>query len=136
VLSLEEQLELRQNLFLEKQLLYLIGDPEDLTTVWEKLANQFQKKTWANKLELRQNLFCLRLKNGESAQEHVKAMIEEFEALSVIGDPISEEDHAVHLLASQPDSYKMLVPAFEANVVLTFKVVTEKSIHEERKLKE
>jgi len=37
----------------------------------------------------------LQLKNGEYVQEHVKAMIEEFEGLSVIGDPVSEEDHAV-----------------------------------------
>ena len=39
-------------LFVEPLLLYIIGDPEDPATVWEKLAGQFQKKTWANKLEL------------------------------------------------------------------------------------
>ena len=103
-------------LSLEPLLLYVIGDPEDPTTVWEKLANQFQKRTWANKLELRRNLFSLRLKNGESVQEHVKAMTSIFEDLSVIGDPVSEEDRVVHLLASLPDSYSILVTAFEANV--------------------
>ena len=124
-------------LSLEPSLLYLIGDPEDPTTVWEKLANQFQKRTWANKLELRRNLFSLRLKNGGSMQEHVKAMTEIFEGLSVIGDPVSEEDRVVHLLASLPDSYGMLVTAFEANVeVPKFEVVTERLLHEERKLKE
>ena len=124
-------------LSLEPSLLYLIGDPEDPTTVWEKLANQFQKRTWANKLEMRRNLFSLRLKNGGSVQEHVKAMTEIFEGLSVIGDPISEEDRVVHLLASLPDSYNMLVTAFEANVeVPKFEVVTERLLHEERKLKE
>ena len=40
-------------LSIEPSLLYLIGDPENPVAVWEKLANQFQKKTWANKLELR-----------------------------------------------------------------------------------
>ena len=103
-------------LSLEPSLLYLIGDPEDPTTVWEKLANQFQKRTWANKLELRRNLFSLRLKNGESVQEHVKAMTSIFEDLSVIGDPISEEGRVVHLLASLLDSYSILVTAFEVNV--------------------
>ena len=48
----------------ELSLSHLVGDPEDLATVWGKLANQFQKRTWANKLELRRNLFFLRLKNG------------------------------------------------------------------------
>ena len=70
-------------------------------------------------------------------QEHVKAMTEIFEGLSVIGDPISEEDRVVHLLASLPDSYSMLVTAFEANMeVPKFEVVTERLLHEERKLKE
>ena len=60
-----------------------------------------------------------------------------FNGLSVIGDPISEEDHVVHLLASLPDSYNMLVTALEANVeVPKIEVVTERLLHEERKLKE
>ena len=69
-------------------------------------------------------------------QEHVKAMTEIFEGLSVIGDPISEEDRVVHLLASLPASYNMLATAFEANVeVPKFEVVTERLLHEERELK-
>ena len=43
-------------LSVEPSLLYIIGDPEDPVTVWKKLADQFQKKTWANKLELRHKL--------------------------------------------------------------------------------
>ena len=34
-------------LSVEPSLLYLLGDPEDQVTVWQKLANQFEKKTWA-----------------------------------------------------------------------------------------
>lgn len=37
-------------LSIEPSLLYLIGDPEDPIKVWTKLADQLQKKTWANKL--------------------------------------------------------------------------------------
>ena len=40
-------------------LLYLLGDLEDPVTMWKKLSNQFQKKTWANKLELRRMLYIL-----------------------------------------------------------------------------
>ena len=39
-------------LAVETSLLYLIGDPEDPVAVWQKLQNQFQKKTWVNKLAL------------------------------------------------------------------------------------
>ena len=38
-----------------------------------------------------------------------------FEALAVIGDPVSKEDHVVHLLASFPESFNMLVTRLEAN---------------------
>ena len=52
-------------LAVEPSLLYLIGDPEDPVTVWNKLEGQFQEKTWANKLELRRKLHFLRLRDGE-----------------------------------------------------------------------
>ena len=42
------------SLSVNPSLLYLIGDPEDSVVVWKKLSYQFQKKTWANKLVLRQ----------------------------------------------------------------------------------
>ena len=47
-------------------LLYLLGDPEDPVAVWKKLQEQFQKKTWANKLTLRRKLHTLRLNEKES----------------------------------------------------------------------
>ena len=98
------------------KLLYLLGDPDDPKEVWTKLANQFQKKSWSNKLQLRRKLYSLRLKDGGSVQDHVKTLTEIFNELSIIGDPISEEDRVVHLLASLPGSFSMMVTALEANV--------------------
>ena len=122
-------------LSIEPSLLYLVGDPENPVTVWQKLANQFQKKTWANKLELRRKLYAMRLKEGESVQNHVKVMTEIFEALAVIGDPVSEEDRVAHLLASLPESFNTLVTALEANPeVPKMENVTECLLHEERKM--
>jgi transposase InsO family protein len=124
-------------LSIEPSLLYLIGDPEDPVVVWQRLADQFQKKTWANKLSLRRRLYSLHLNDGESVQEHIKAMTEIFDGLSVVGDPVTEEDRVVHLLASLPDSYSMLVTALEANAdVPKMEIVTERLLHEERKLKD
>ena len=40
-------------LSMDPTLLYLLGtDPENPAVVWKKLANQLEKKTWANKLAL------------------------------------------------------------------------------------
>ena len=47
-------------LSIRPSLLYLIGDPQDPAVVWRKLSEQFQKKTWANKLALRRNSTELR----------------------------------------------------------------------------
>ncbi|CAB4025499.1 Hypothetical predicted protein [Paramuricea clavata] len=52
-------------------LLYLLGDPEDPVAVWKKLSDQFQKKSWANKLSLRLRLNNLRLKEGNSISSHI-----------------------------------------------------------------
>ena len=124
-------------LSVDPSLLYLLGSPEDPKAVWDKLAGQFQKKTWANKLELRRKLYALQLREGESVHEHIKTMTEIFNSLSVIGSPVSDEDRVVHLLASLPESYSMLVTALEASAeVPQMEVVTERLIHEERKLKE
>ena len=41
----------------------------------------------------------MRLKEGDSAQEHIKAMTELVDSLSVAGETVSEEDRVVYLLA-------------------------------------
>ena len=72
-------------LAVDPSLLYLLRDPEDPVTVTKKLQNQFQKKTWANKLALRRRLHSLVLKDGESVQDHVKTMTELFNELAIVG---------------------------------------------------
>ena len=76
------------------------------------------------------------MKEGESVQ-HVKVMTEVFETLSVIGDPITEEDRVVYLLASLPQAYDMIVTALESSPnVPVMETVIERLYHEERKMKE
>ena len=122
-------------LSIEPRLLYLVGEPDDPGRVWKKLSDQFLKKTWANKLELRRKLFSLRLKEGESVQEHIRRMTELFSELAEIDAPLSEEDRVVYLLASLPDPFGVLVTALEASPeVPKMDVVTERLLHEERKM--
>ncbi len=124
-------------LSVDPMILYLLGDPTDPVAVWGKLASQFQKKSWANKLHLRKKLYSLILKEGDSVQQHIRKLTEIFEELAVVGNPIEEEDKVVHLLASLPESYSMLVTALEANPeVPKMEVVTERLLYEERKQKD
>ena len=124
-------------LSIDPSLLYLIGEPTDPKEVWTKLKDQFQKKTWANKLEMRRKLHSLRLKEGDCVQDHIKQMTEIFNALSVMEAPLSDEDKVIYVLASLPNSYGVLVTALEASEnVPSMEVVTERLLNEERKHKE
>jgi len=124
-------------LSVEPTLLYLLGpDPEDPAEVWKKLASQFQKDTWSNKLTLRRKLYDLKLEDGQSVQKHLKMLTEIFDELAIIGDPLDDESKVVHVLASLPESYDMLVTALEAGSdVPKLEVVTERLLHEESKRK-
>ena len=60
-----------------------------------------------------------------------------FDGLAVGNDAVSEEDRAVHLLSSLPDSFGVLVTALEANPeVPKMEAVIKRLLHEERKLRE
>ena len=98
-------------LSINQALLYLIGEPTDPKEVWIKLGYQFQKKTWANKLEMRRKLYSLRLKEGDSVQDHIRQMTVIFNALSVMEAPLSDEDGVIYLFASLPESFGVLVTA-------------------------
>ena len=53
-------------LAVDTSLLYLLSEPVDPAAVWKQLVEQFQKRTWANKLHLWKWLYYLQLKSGES----------------------------------------------------------------------
>ena len=111
--------------------LYLLGaEPNDPREAWEKLMNQFQRKSWSNKLSIRRKLYDRKPKKGEPIQEHVKGVIELFDELAIIGHPVEEEERVVHLLTSLPESFDMMVTALEANTEMpSLENVTERIIH-------
>ena len=105
--------------------------------MWKALANQFQRNTWANKLELKRKLFSMRLAEEGSVRDHIKSLTEVYDELSAIGEPIKEEDRVVYILASLPERYNVLVTALEANSdIPSLSVVTERLLHEETKLRD
>ena len=115
-------------------LLWPNPNPEDPTEVWKKLADHFQKKTWSNKLTLRRKLYDLKLKDGQPVQKHVKALTEIFDEIAFIGDPLDDESKVVHLLASLPDAFDILVTALETSAeVPQLEVVTERLLYYEDK---
>ncbi len=81
-------------------------DGVDLPNVaWQKMHDQFCRKTWANKLELKRKLHSLRLDEGRSVQEHIREITELFRGLAEMDSALTEEDKAVYLLGSLPESF-------------------------------
>ena len=85
-----------------------------------------------------QKALCIKAEKRESVNEHIKAMSEIFEALAAIGDAVTEEDRVVHLLASLPVLYSVLVTALETQSenVPRWDLVTERLLHQEQKFKD
>ena len=124
-------------LAVEPSLLYLLGDPQDPAVVWKTLEDQFQKKSWANKLRLRRRLYNLKVDEDQPIQKHLKNLSEIFQELAIIGYPVDEEDRVTQVIGSLPESYDMLVTALEAcSEIPNMESITEKIIQEERKIKE
>ena len=124
-------------LAVDQKLLYLLGDPVDPVAVWKKLQDTFQKRTWANKLRLKKKLYALRLSNNGDLQVHLKKMVEIFEALSIVGTAVEEEDQVICLLASLPEKYDTIVTTLETlDAVPGWNAVTERLIREEEKKQE
>ncbi len=121
-------------LAVDPALLYLIPNPESPRIVWKQLSDQFQKKTWSNRLMLKRKLNRLALPEGEPVAAHVGKMTEIFNQLAVIGEPMEDEDKVIAVLASLPESYAVLVTALEARVEeLTMGTLAERLIHDEAK---
>ena len=125
-------------LAVDPTLLYLLGDPVDPASVWNKLSGQFQERTWANKLSLRKRLFTMRLSDSGSMREYIKKITETFDELAVVAEPVSDEDKVVYLLAGLPESYDVLVTALESgsDTVPGLETVTECLLREEQKLRD
>ena len=78
-------------LAVDTSLLYLLdADPKDPKVVRKALSDQFQCNTWANKLK--RKLFSSRLAEDGLVQNHIKSLTEIFDALSVVDEPVKEED--------------------------------------------
>ncbi len=121
-------------LLIDPRLLYLIGEPDNPATVWTTLKEQFMKKSWANKPVLRRKLHSLQLKEGSSVKSNIQELTELFHALAEQDAPLSEEDRVIYFLANLPESFTVIVTAFEANdKVPKMKIVTERFLNEERK---
>eukprot|EP00253_Pinus_taeda_P020546 PITA_20546 len=85
--------------------------------LWDKLGTLYQSKSLVNKLFLRKKLYNLRMKDGDSATEHLNAFNTVVSQLLSVDIKISDEDKCIRLLYSLQDSWDSLVIAIGSNAI-------------------
>jgi hypothetical protein len=89
--------------------------------LWDKLGNLYQSKSLVNKFFLRNNLYHLRMEDGDSVTKHLNAFNTLVSQLVPVNITIAEEDKCITLLCSLPNSWDNLVVAIGSTTKSTLK---------------
>jgi hypothetical protein len=89
--------------------MYHVMDESSPKKIWDKLVEKFMSKTLTRKLYLKQKLYGLKMQEGSDLAEHVNVFNQLVADLGKVDVKIDDEDMAIVLLCSLPDSYDHLV---------------------------
>jgi hypothetical protein len=83
--------------------------------LWDKLGKLYQFKSLVNKLFLRNKLYNMRTRDGDSMAEHLTAFNTMVSQLVSVEIKISDEDKCISLLFFLPNSWDSLVMTIGSN---------------------
>ena len=86
-----------------------VMDEDSASALWEKLEKLYLAKSLTNKLHLKRQLYRLKMDECGSLMEHMNVFNGYLDQLQKVDVKIDEEDKALLLLTSLPDSYDTLV---------------------------
>ncbi|KAL3621326.1 hypothetical protein CASFOL_036238 [Castilleja foliolosa] len=86
----------------------VMGEPT-ARDLWRKLESLYQSKSLVNKLFLRKKLYNLRMHEGDSFSAHLNEFNTLIGQLVSIGVKFEDDDKAITLLCSLPDSWDNLI---------------------------
>ena len=87
--------------------------------VWTTLTKKFDKNTNLSKLRIKKEHIAQKLREGESAKEHIRLMKELTDQLAIMGSPVFEEEQSMIMLLSLPPSYSTLVTTLSTELDMT-----------------
>jgi hypothetical protein len=111
---------------------------EEATTkdLWDKFRKLYQSNSLVNTLFLRNKLYNLRMRDGDSVEEHFIAFNTVVSQLISLEIKILYEDKCISLLCYLPDSWDSLVVDIGSNkIALKFDEVVSSLLLEEMKQK-
>uniref|UniRef100_A0A5B7BZN6 Retrovirus-related Pol polyprotein from transposon TNT 1-94 n=1 Tax=Davidia involucrata TaxID=16924 RepID=A0A5B7BZN6_DAVIN len=95
-------------LCLAKDQKYFVMRETSARELWQKLENKFMTKSIKNRFYLKKKLFQFQYKKCTSMLKHLNSFNKVLADLQNLGEEIKEEDKALLLLNSLPDSYDHL----------------------------
>ncbi|MGK2912533.1 MAG: hypothetical protein ACSLE1_22465, partial [Sphingobium sp.] len=93
------------------QLVYITG-AQTVSAMWAQLCAVKEPKGILGKLAVRRRLYRMTAKEGTSMAVHIAAFRKEQQKLALMGDFISEEDLALLLISSLPETWDTFSSAF------------------------
>lgn len=96
-------------LHLSNEVLREVSKEKTASGLWEKLEELFLKKSLAKRLYMKRNLYMFSMKDGTTLKDHVdefNKLILDLENVNIV---LEDEDRALILLSSLPDSYEHFV---------------------------
>lgn len=96
-------------LCLERDVAFLVNEEATAAGVWSKLEKTFMTKTLTNRIYLKSKLYTCKMEEGTSIRDYVNKFDRIISDLKDIDVKIDEEDQALMLLLSLPESYENLV---------------------------
>jgi hypothetical protein len=124
--------------YLDRANANLIMHTEDGREAWEILRNHHMAATIGNKMRTTKRLNSLKLGKGASMKNHLNDMLELFNKLHDLGDPMQEDHKIITILNSIEPEYSDLSTAIMAwsEERLTYANVKEKLVEEYEKRKD
>ena len=96
-------------LSLADEVLREVADETTAAGLWKKLESRYQKRSLSNKLYQKRRLHTLKMSEGMQVTEHLDKFNRIVLDLRGVGVDIDDEDQAMFLLHSLPDSYESFV---------------------------
>ena len=79
-------------------------DGESLVAIWMKLESGYMSKSLMNKLLLKKKLYGLKMEEGSTLDQHINVFNQVISDLNQVDVKFEEEDLALILLNSLPES--------------------------------
>ena len=99
-------------LCLADEIIIEVSDEKTAASLWQKLESLYMTKSLTNKLLLKQRLFALRMQEGIELRDHLDKLNSILLELRNIDVKVEDEDAALILLVSLPNSFENFVQSF------------------------